>query len=99
MKAGHLCRLNLLFPVEKYFYITNALEKATTVLISMIGFSVSAYVFLNNTLQRKSIDNPIEIETIGAFLKKKRNSLCSLMIWSVSLVVVTIFIIAIINYI
>lgn len=89
--------LKLLFPVEKYFYITNALEKATTVLISMIGFSVSAYVFLNNTLQRKSIDNPIEIETIGAFLKKKRISLCSLMIWSISLVVVTIFIMAIIS--
>ena len=48
--------LKMLFPVEKYFYITNALEKATTVLISMIGFSVSAYVFLNNTFSILVVD-------------------------------------------
>ena len=88
--------LKMLLPIEKYFYISDALEKATTVLISMIGFSISAYVFLNNTLQRKSVENPIEVETIREFLKKKRNSLCSLLIWSICLVIATIFIMAII---
>lgn len=70
--------------------IQEALSKATTVTISMIGFSISTYIFLNNTLQRKSAENITEVETINEFLKQKRRSLCSLVIWSACLVVIEI---------
>lgn len=70
--------------------IQQALSKATTVTISMIGFSISTYIFLNNTLQRKSAENITEVETIDEFLRQKRRSLCSLVIWSACLVIIEI---------
>ena len=84
-----------LFPIGKYSYIIEVLSKATTVTISMIGFSISTYVFLNNTLQRKLVENSTETETIREFLKKKRTSLCSLVIWSICLVIIEILLLGI----
>lgn len=80
------------FPAESYTVdiIQGALSKATTVTISMIGFSISTYIFLNNTLQRKSTENITEVETINEFLRQKRRSLCSLVIYSACLVVIEI---------
>lgn len=82
------------FPAESYAVniIYGALSKAATVTMSMIGFSISTYIFLNNTLQRKSVDNITEVETINEFLKQKRRSLCTLVIYSACLVIVEIII-------
>lgn len=80
----------LIVGTYKAEFIKDALSKATTVTISMIGFSISTYIFLNNTLQRKSVENVTEVETINAFLKKQRHSLCARVIWSACLVIIEI---------
>ena len=76
-------------------FIQSALSKATTVTISMVGFSISTYIFLNNTLQRKASENITEVETIGTFLKRKRQNLCSLVIWTACLVIIEIILLCI----
>ena len=65
----------------------SALTTALTVVISMIGFSVSAYVFLNNMLQRKIVENPSSEETVNVFLCNKRRELCSLVLYIACVVI------------
>ena len=67
--------------------VLSALTTALTVVISMIGFSVSAYVFLNNMLQRKIVENPSSEETVNVFLCDKRRELCSLVLYIACLII------------
>jgi uncharacterized protein YjbI with pentapeptide repeats len=67
-----------------------ALKSAVATSISMVGFSISAYVFLNNILQRKIVDNVAETETINKFLHSKRKKLSSLIIRTAGIVIIEI---------
>lgn len=55
----------------KYNNVIETFKISVTVLISMLGFSVSIYVFLNNTFQDRRNNNVIEKGVIDLFQKKK----------------------------
>lgn len=59
----------------RYEDIVETVKVSVTVLISMLGFSVSIYVFLNNTFQSRRNSNELEKEVIEKFQAQKRNSL------------------------
>lgn len=69
--------LIMFYRLQKIEYrdIVETVKISVTVLISMLGFSVSIYVFLNNTFQNRRISNELEKEIIDSFQKEKRNSL------------------------
>lgn len=69
--AIRLWRLNQI----KYNDIIETIKISVTVLISMLGFSVSIYVFLNNTLQNRRNSNELEKEVIDLFQTQKRKRL------------------------
>lgn len=58
-------------------------KTAVTVLISMLGFSVSSYVFLNNSFQNRRIVNATEKQIIDKFQNEKRKSLGMTVIFAV----------------
>lgn len=58
-----------------YKDIAETVKISVTVLISMLGFSVSIYVFLNNTLQHRRSSNELEKEVIDLFQEQRRKAL------------------------
>lgn len=66
----------------KYNDIIETVKVSVTVLISMLGFSVSIYVFLNNTFQSRRNSNELEKEVIDFFQAQKRRSLLVSIIFS-----------------
>lgn len=62
-------------PGVKYCDVIETVKISATVLISMVGFSVSIYVFLNNTLQSRRNNNELEKEIIDLFQAQKRKAL------------------------
>ena len=58
-----------------YNDVIETVKISVTVLISMLGFSVSIYVFLNNTFQSRRSSNELEKEVIDLFQAQKRGSL------------------------
>lgn len=58
-----------------YENIVETVKISVTVLISMLGFSVSIYVFLNNTFQSRRNSNELEKEVIDSFQSQKRKDL------------------------
>ena len=58
-----------------YEDVLETMKLSVTVLISMLGFSVSIYVFLNNTFQTRRINNAYEKEVIDRFQMNKKKSL------------------------
>ncbi|MDD6628184.1 MAG: pentapeptide repeat-containing protein [Lachnospiraceae bacterium] len=62
--------------------IISIIKISVTVLISMLGFSVSIYVFLNNTLQNRRGSNELEREVIEDFQNSKKKSLCASILFS-----------------
>lgn len=71
----------------KYNNVIETFKISVTVLISMLGFSVSIYVFLNNTFQDRRNNNVIEKGVIDLFQKKKRKALGIRIIFSVITIV------------
>lgn len=69
-----------------YKDIIDAFRTSVTILVSMLGFSVSIYVFLNTTLQGRRNGNKVEKEIIIKFQKKKQKELCKRLIFSVFVV-------------
>lgn len=69
-----------------YEDIIDAFRTSVTILVSMLGFSVSIYVFLNTTLQGRRSRNVVEKEIIIKFQKKKQKELCKRLIFSVFVV-------------
>lgn len=69
-----------------YKDITEALKVSVTIMISMMGFSVSIYVFLNTTLQGRKSLNSIEKEVVILFQKKKQKELGKRLIFSIIVV-------------
>lgn len=67
--------------------VLDSFKISVTVLISMLGFSVSIYVFLNNTFQNRRNNNTIEKEMIDSFQQKKRKSLGISVIFSITVIV------------
>lgn len=67
----------------KFDDVVETVKISVTVLITMLGFSVSIYVFLNNTFQSRRISNELEKEVIDDFQKKKRKSLSSSIVFAV----------------
>lgn len=67
----------------KYGDIVEVVKISVTVLISMLGFSVTIYVFLNNTFQSRRSSNELEKEIIEKFQAQKRTSLGISIIFSV----------------
>lgn len=69
--------LIVIFRIYKIQYdaIVETVKISVTVLISMLGFSVSSYVFLNNTFQSRRVSNELEKEIIDLFQTRKKNSL------------------------
>lgn len=69
--------LVMLWKLHKIQYedIVESVKISVTVLISMLGFSVSIYVFLNNTFQSRRVSNELEKEIIDLFQTQKKNSL------------------------
>lgn len=63
--------------------LVEVVKISVTVLISMLGFSVSIYVFLNNTFQSRRNSNELEKEIIEKFQTQKRYSLGISIIFSV----------------
>lgn len=59
----------------EYEDIIETIKISVTVLISMLGFSVSIYVFLNNTFQSRRNSNELEKEVIDLFQSQKRKAL------------------------
>lgn len=59
----------------EYNDILETIKISVTLLISMLGFSVSIYVFLNNTFQSRRISNELEQEVIDQFQEKARKKL------------------------
>lgn len=55
--------------------LVETIKISVTVLISMLGFSVSIYVFLNNSFQSRRSANATEKQIIDKFQKEKRKSL------------------------
>lgn len=74
--------------------IKDVIKTSISVLITMLGFSVSAYVFLNNTFQNKRGANTIEREVIESFQNEKRKSLSTSVIFSVAAIFVECWILA-----
>lgn len=72
----------------KYSDAVEALKISVTVLVSMLGFSVSIYVFLNNTFQNRRSTNTIEKGVIEKFQQKKREDLGKSIIFSVTSIIV-----------
>ncbi len=70
-----LCVLIWKFRMANYKDIVEAVKISVTVLISMLGFSVSIYVFLNNTFQNRRGSNELEKEIIDSFQIQKRKAL------------------------
>lgn len=62
--------------------IIDIVKISVTVLISMLGFSVSIYVFLNNTLQNRRNSNELEEEVIEDFQNNKKKSLGASIVFS-----------------
>lgn len=58
-----------------YEDIAETVKISVTVLISMLGFSVSIYIFLNNTLQNRRNSNELEKEVIDLFQAQRRKAL------------------------
>ncbi len=56
----------------QYKDIVETVKISVTVLISMLGFSVSIYVFLNNTFQSRRLSNELEKEIIDLFQSQKK---------------------------
>lgn len=69
-----------------YLNVVEALKVSVTVLVSMLGFCVSIYVFLNNTFQSRRSANTIEKNIIEKFQQRKRIQLGRSIIFSVSAV-------------
>lgn len=69
-----------------YEDVIDALKTSVTVMISMIGFSVSIYVFLNTTLQSRQNKNIIEKEIILLFKNNKKKELGKVLICSIFIV-------------
>ncbi|GFO86201.1 pentapeptide repeat-containing protein [Anaerostipes butyraticus] len=68
--------LNYYSSYEKiYDGFIETIKVSVTILISMLGFSVSIYVFLNNTFQNRRNSNQFEREVIDLFQNRKRNKL------------------------
>lgn len=63
--------------------IIDIVKISVTVLISMLGFSVSIYVFLNNTLQNRRRSNELEEEVIEDFQNNKKKILGTSIVFSV----------------
>lgn len=76
-----------------YKDVIEAVKVSVTIMISMMGFSVSIYVFLNNTLQGRKSNNAIEKEVIVLFQKKKQKELGKRLIFSIIVVFFQSFII------
>lgn len=62
--------------------ITETVKISVSVLISMLGFSVSIYVFLNNTFQNRKNGNELEMQIIDLFQKEKKRALGISIIYS-----------------
>lgn len=73
--------------VPEYKNIIETLKISVTVLISMLGFSVSIYVFLNNTFQNRRNNNVYEKEIIDLFQKKKTKALKNSVIFSIIVII------------
>ena len=63
-----------LYEIE-YSDIIETVKISVTALISMLGFSVSIYIFLNNTFQSRRSSNELEKEVIDLFQTQKRKAL------------------------
>lgn len=61
----------------------DTIKVSISVLISMLGFSVSIYVFLNNSFQSRRIVNTIEKQIIDKFQSEKAKSLRSAVVFAV----------------
>lgn len=59
----------------EFKHVLETIKITVTVLISMLGFSVSSYVFLNNTFQTRRTKNELEKQIIDLFQSKKRTAL------------------------
>ena len=77
-----------------YKDVVEALKVSVTVMISMMGFSVSIYVFLNTTLQGRKSQNSIEREVVILFQKKKQKELGKRLVFSIIVVFIQSSIIA-----
>lgn len=71
----------------KYTNVLETFKISVTVLISMLGFSVSIYVFLNNTFQARRNNNAIEKGMIDLFQQKKRKDLGIRIIFSTTVII------------
>lgn len=74
--------------------LVETVKTAVTVLVSMLGFSVSSYVFLNNSFQSRRGLNTIERQIIDEFQNKKLKSLGKTIIFAVAAIVSECLIIA-----
>ncbi len=77
-----------------YKDVIEALKVSVTTMVSMIGFSVTIYVFLNTTLQGRKSQNSTEKEVVILFQKKKQKELGKRLIFSIIVVFVQCSIIA-----
>ncbi len=77
-----------------YEDVTEALKVSVTVMISMMGFSVTIYVFLNTALQGRKSQNSIEKEIVILFQKNKQKELGKRLIFSIIVVFIQSSIIA-----
>lgn len=68
--------------------LIETMKISSTVLISMLGYSVSIYVFLNNTLQTRRHKNEIEREIIDLFQDRKKKDLSIRIVFSVVSIIV-----------
>lgn len=66
----------------QYEDIVETVKISMSVLISMLGFSVSIYVFLNNTFQSRRVSNELEKEIIDSFQTLKKKSLGTSIIYA-----------------
>lgn len=79
--------LFFVFQNTKVGNIKEVLKTSVTILVSLMSFSVTSYVFLNNTLQNRRTKNSIEKDTIDSFQTQKRETLKKYIIFVVCCIV------------
>lgn len=80
-------------PLPNFSNVVDTLKVSVTVLISMMGFSVSIYVFLNTTLQNRRNTSPIEKEIILLFQQRRKKRLGISIVYTICIVFIEITII------